>query len=573
MKKNSAFLLMGILALAVGFFISYRPTPGGPDPVPGPEDTRRTSSMTPQTPSGKSGDRSEAKTSSSSGVEGSLSVTSNPSGATLYIDGRKFGVTPLTVPGLKQGAYTIRILRLYHEPHEEKVEIRRGERIEKHLELERGKGILSIVAKPVSASVYLNGVKQKRPTPLRVEGLISGLHRVRVEADRYRGQERGVEILPGETTEALFVLEGGNLEYYRDEWHEPEVARKMKEEDVGGLLAKARAASSAGDFAAALRLLEQAASILPGSGAVMESVDLVKTLEADRQRRLDQERAERLLNKGKVLESEAKYEEALAMYKEARTICPDFEGLGPIIARLEDKVRQLTEYRLTGGMVLVPGGFFMMGCSSWAGDCEEDAYPVHRVELDAFYLGKYEVTQRQWKELMNDNPSHHRGCEDCPVESVGWNDIQEFIRRLNKATNKRYRLPTEAEWEYAARGGGKPEKWSGTSNPEKLEDYAWYWKNSGQRARLVGTRLPNGLGLYDMTGNVDEWCSDVYTAIYYRSSTTKNPAGPKSSPFRVIRGGNWNHPGDEIRTVIRYHVTQGARHNGLGFRLALSKDG
>ena len=219
--------------------------------------------------------------------------------------------------------------------------------------------------------------------------------------------------------------------------------------------------------------------------------------------------------------------------------------------------------------VLVRGGCFQMGDP--LGNFPADETPVHTVCLDDYYMGKYEVTQGQWQSVMGNNPSFFKDCgEKCPVEQVNWNDIQEFIKKLNARTKKNYRLPTEAEWEFAARSGGKKEKYAGTSSDSELGKYAWYSANAGGKAHPVGGKQPNGLGLYDMTGNVWEWCQDWYEEKYYSISPRKNPPGPQSGTRRVLRGGAWLFEPAGIRTTTRYGLTPASRSDLYGFRLSIS---
>ena len=218
-------------------------------------------------------------------------------------------------------------------------------------------------------------------------------------------------------------------------------------------------------------------------------------------------------------------------------------------------------------MVYVEGGTFTMGASSNDADANDDEKPAHRVTVSSFYIGKYEVTQAQWKAVMGTNPSNWKG-DNLPVEQVSWDDVQEFIRKLNAKTGKTYRLPTEAEWEFAARGGNSSRgyKYSGSND---LNSVVWYYDNSGSKTHPVGTKSPNELGIYDMTGNVWEWCSDWYDSSYYSSAAQTNPKGPTSGSARVLRGGGWDNSARRCRVSGRGSSYPGIRIYYIGFRLVL----
>ncbi|MDF1580038.1 MAG: SUMF1/EgtB/PvdO family nonheme iron enzyme [Desulfuromonadales bacterium] len=221
--------------------------------------------------------------------------------------------------------------------------------------------------------------------------------------------------------------------------------------------------------------------------------------------------------------------------------------------------------QLTGGMefVFVPGGCYPMGNQFGDGDSAEQL--VHEVCVDSFRLGKFEVTQGQWRKVMGSNPSYFKNGDNYPVEQVSWNDVQQFLRKLNRQTGKTFRLPTEAEWEYACRSGGKIEKYCGGSDVDSL---AWYSGNSGSKTHPVAQKQPNGLGLYDMSGNVWEWCQDRYDSVYYGKSPRNNPQGQSKGSNRVNRGGSWNDGPALVRSVNRFRDTPGYRVFNLGFRLA-----
>ena len=219
-------------------------------------------------------------------------------------------------------------------------------------------------------------------------------------------------------------------------------------------------------------------------------------------------------------------------------------------------------------MVKVEAGTFMMGATSEMKNPDIDEKPVHQVTLtNDYYMGKYEVTQALWEAVMGSNPSKYKG-DNLPVESVSWNDCQEFISRLNSLTGRKFRLPTEAEWEYAARGGKKSRsyQYSGSSN---ISDVAWYDENCGSTTRAVGIKRPNELGIYDMSGNVWEWCHDWYSSYY--SLSQMNPIGAISGACRVRRGGSWDNSVWYSRSSSRSYDTSDYSRINLGLRLALTE--
>ncbi len=224
------------------------------------------------------------------------------------------------------------------------------------------------------------------------------------------------------------------------------------------------------------------------------------------------------------------------------------------------------------GMLLVeiPAGEFLMGSPDSDRVTDRDEKPQHRVRITRpFYLGVYPVTQSQWERVMGSNPSRFKG-HDHPVETVSWNDCREFIRRLNRLFAKRgilYRLPTEAEWEYACRAGSAT-VYSFGDSAASLGDYAWYVDNSGRKTHPVGQKKPNAWGLYDMHGNVWEWCSDWSGS--YASTTVSDPTGPATGSSRVNRGGGWYGSARDCRSACRFRYTPDYRSSFLGFRLAFS---
>ena len=233
-------------------------------------------------------------------------------------------------------------------------------------------------------------------------------------------------------------------------------------------------------------------------------------------------------------------------------------------------VDQFTEPVTGMKFVKVEGGCFQMGCGKWFWEknCEYDEKPVRKICLSPFYIGRHEVTQHEWNMVMDDNPSFAQKCGfSCPVEMISFDEVQLYIKRLNNLAGKgnQFRLPTEAEWEYACRSRGKPELFCGGSDNT---DLAWFRVTSKGRSHPVGEMQPNRLGIYDMSGNVWEWCSDYYS--HYRQKESINPKGPSEGQSRVVRGGSWgDHYSRFCRSTYRNHYLPYHKSKFIGFRLVM----
>ena len=280
------------------------------------------------------------------------------------------------------------------------------------------------------------------------------------------------------------------------------------------------------------------------------------------------------LEKVKSKINSQKYDEAIAILKEMLEQYPYHKSeLEAIIRQCDEELRfgdkKFSVNGVSFEMVAVKGGTFTMGATSEQGDdAWSEERPTHQVTLSDYMIGKTEVTQELWQAVMGSNPSYYKG-NNLPVESVSWYDCQEFIKKLNSLTGLKFRLPTEAEWEYAARGGNKRKgekccKYSGSNN---INDVAWYDDNSSSKVHAVATKAPNELGIYDMSGNVWEWCSDWYGD--YSSGSQTNPKGPSKGSDRVFRGGGWDDFAGGCRVSFRNGLTPGRRYADLGLRLAL----
>jgi formylglycine-generating enzyme required for sulfatase activity len=239
------------------------------------------------------------------------------------------------------------------------------------------------------------------------------------------------------------------------------------------------------------------------------------------------------------------------------------------------------ESPISDNMACVEGGTFVMGCFEGQGDCWETEKPAHVVLVKNFYISKYEVTQKQWRQIMGTSPSFFKNCDDCPVEQVTWNEIQEFIKKLNAKTGKNYRLPTEAEWEFAAREGGKNITYANgknTANDSEMNfNVGAALKNQTtpspaavhefrQRTAPVGKSTPNKLGIYDMSGNVWEWCSDNYST--YTTTEIEQSKEAESNTSKVMRGGSWKNAAPFCRTTSRNKEQPNKGNMLVGFRLA-----
>ena len=257
------------------------------------------------------------------------------------------------------------------------------------------------------------------------------------------------------------------------------------------------------------------------------------------------------------------YIQALELIVAAESRMEAAARLSRIRGRLPEILREVS-----GEMARVEGGTFAMGCTPEQVNCGVDESPVREVRVESFEIGRYEVTQALWVAVMGENPSAFGGCLRCPVETVGWDDVQVFLQRLN-AAGERYRLPSEAEWEYAARGGqlGRGHPHAGSADWTAV---AWYYENSGNRTQPVGSRQANELGLLDMSGNVREWVQDCWHVSYDDAPDDGRAWEEGDCGRRVIRGGSWDGKPGDVRTASRVWYTTDFRNNNLGFRIARS---
>jgi formylglycine-generating enzyme len=522
---------------------------------------------------------------------GELAMSSEPSGATVYLDGKKVGKTPTVVSKVPPGRHRIRLEKEGFEPYavEEEVGAERRD-VAAKMRARVEEGGMVVLSEPGGASVFMDG-RLVGQTPYEGKALLPKAYKLRVVKEGYEAWERNVDIEEGKKVEVYAQLKGG--EGSLEVWSEPSGAKVWvngKEMGVAPLVTPVKA----GQYL--VRVFREGYEVheewvqMEGGGKKEVRVSLKEifgnlTIQADQPGAviyLDGKVVGKGTYQGKGLTPKV-YRVGVAQegYENWEKDVLVEEGKRvEVIARLGKKEKEGTVTSPEPGrfftdpvtgmeFVFIKGGCYQRGDTF--GDGDSDEKPVHEVCVDDFFMGKYEVTQGQWKGVMGSNPSSFNNCgSNCPVERISWNDVQEFISRLNQRSGKRFRLPTEAEWEYAARSGGKREKWSGTSSEGELGEYAWYKANSGNRTHPVGEKRPNGLGIYDMTGNVWELCSDRYAENYYNGSPRNNPKGPIIGSSRVNRGGAWNNDARSMRAANRGGHNPAGGHYDDGFRLCFS---
>ena len=509
---------------------------------------------------------------------GFLKVTSSPeNGATVFINNNKVGTTPYTSERLQSGSYNVRVMKEMFSLSEKSFLVKDNETTVANMVLNPNFATLSLNTDPAS-DIFIDG---ERVAKGQWNGrLSSGTHLVEARKSSHRNSSLKVNLSNGENKTLTIP--------------NPEPIYSML--DINSQPMGAKILIDGEDFGTTPRVIK---NILVGE----HTLSLVKQGYAKLEKTFTLKEKEMLslnekLESGKII--------TVTTDKEGDEIYVDgtFAGHSPLdvsmgygqhtvkAIRNGKSVEKSFDVRENGGesslllkfsrdqtitvtvngvsfeMVYVEGGTFDMGATTEQGsDAENDEKPVHSVTLSDYYIGKCEVTQELWEAVMGGNPSRFKGAQN-PVENVSWNDCQEFISMLNSLTGRTFRLPTEAEWEYAARGGNKSlhYKYSGSGN---IGNVAWYYNNIGAlfSAHSVGTKTANELGIYDMSGNVCEWCSDWYGS--YSAGAQTNPQGPSSGSRRVCRGGSWCLSADDCRVSNRNRNDPSSSSNSYGLRLVL----
>ncbi|MBU0728310.1 MAG: SUMF1/EgtB/PvdO family nonheme iron enzyme [Proteobacteria bacterium] len=504
-----------------------------------------------------------------------LSITSEPSGARVYLDKRELGETPFTGNALPSGKFTLLLQKKYFLDLTREVELEKDQTVETNYSLTPGKGGIRITSTPESGVVALDGKQIEERTPLTLEAIPAGIHTISIHADRYYPAEKEVEILIDQTAHLDMKLTGGNLVKYQGDWVEPDERDRLIEAQIKKLVIKAENAMNKEKFTEAENYLEEAEALKNDDPGVASAWVLLRKLQNEAASRALLAGAKGFVVEGIALEKALEFVQALQKYMAAKALMPTLAGLDELITnvkvRIDEKEKELARERLmaklVGDMIFVKGGCFKMGDTFDIGNQFEK--PVHKVCLDDYYIAKYEVTQGNWQGVLGDNPSHFKNGADFPVERVSWDDAQKYLEKLKGLTGKKFRLPTEAEWEFAARSRGMNQKYSGGDDVDAV---AWYMENSKGHTWEVGTKNPNQLGIHDMSGNVWEWCSDWYSDTYYGISPGKNPQGPTTGTSRVVRGGSWSYYRDNVRAAYRGRYMPYFKFKYLGFRLALDPE-
>ena len=445
---------------------------------------------------------------------GTVKVTSVPSGAKIYLDGTYTGYsTPCDLTEVASGTHEIRLQKENYTPQTQSVTIGDGETLSVSTTLEARFAQVTINA-PAGATVKVNGEEKGQGT--QVVSMPEGLYDIEVTLGGHRAATKQLEVVSTKamTIELTPTPMYGSLDVDADQMGATiTIAGKnygTTPNSIDKLLC--------GEYDVKISKA--------GYLTVTERVTIAenKTSSVNVKMQAGEDAPETPVEQNTPQQAQT---------NPANPLTPRWAG------SVTPSQKAVLE-RLIANMVKIEGGTFTMGATPEQGkDANKNEKPAHQVTLSSYYIGKYEVTQEEWQAVMGSNPSYFKGS-NYPVEVVSWKDCQKFIENLNYLTGLRFSLPTEAQWEYAARGGkhSKGYKYAGSNN---IEDVAWYDDNGGGTTHLVGMKKPNELGLYDMSGNVWEWCSDKYGKNYYKELTTYiDPMGSTKGSDRVRRGGSWN---------------------------------
>ncbi len=513
---------------------------------------------------------------------GSVSVSSQPQGAKVFLDGEDTGkVTPCTLSEIASGRCDIRLQLKDYAPASRSVTVNDGMTASVNVALEARFAHVTINSLP-GAAIKVNGAEVGSGS--YSNNMAEGIYDIEATLASYRPVTKQIEVVAGvpqtielRPTPIYGMLDvnsnpmGANITINGKPYGDtPTTIENLLVGDYDVVLTKPGYAS-----------VSQRVTVSEGASA---SVDV--KMPSGRQVNISTDKAGDIIYADgvKIGVSPCSAELAFGSHdikaeRNGKSVTKNVSvsqgygivevklgfGLTPYWSASVTPSQRAVLEKLIANMVRVEGGTFTMGATPEQGnDANGNEKPAHQVTLSDYYIGRYEVTQKEWQAVMGNNPSNFKG-DNLPIERVSWNECYEFIKKLNQLTGLQFRLPTEAEWEYAARGGKSSRgfKYSGSDN---IGDVAWYTDNSGGKTHQVGTKEPNELGIYDMSGNVWEWCSDRFGS--YSSSSQTNPIGPSSGSLRVYRGGSWGDFAGNCRVSNRVNDFPGFRYSDLGFRLS-----
>ena len=517
------------------------------------------------------------------GDEGSL-------GADVYIDGERVGQLPFITKELKSGTYSVKVVKNMYKSYEEQVTVSDNETLTLKVQLQPNFGRISFksVNEFHGAHVYIDNERVGQ-LPFTTDKLASGTYRIKILKSLYKPFEQQVTVTDNNTTslDVTLVPNFANITLTTDTESEIWIDGRQRGKgkctlnlELGEYTVEVKRPShrTVSDVITVSELTDRTIQlssptpiygIMDISSTPSRATVLVDGVEVG-QTPLILDNV--LVGSRKVTLKKEGYE----LYEKAVTFTENADNALAITLVETPKVsvaingpkKTYTVNGVSFTRVDVEGGTFTMGATNEQGrDAESDEKPTHKVTLSNYSIGETEVTQALWQAVMGSNPSYFTGDLQRPVENVSWYDCQTFISKLNELTGENFRLPTEAEWEYAARGGNKSKgyKYSGSNT---IGDVAWYDSNSSYTTHPVKTKRPNELGIYDMSGNVCEWCSDWYDSSYYSSSPATNPTGPSSGSNRVLRGGSWFSYAF-CRVAYRNNSSPGDGDINYGLRLSL----
>ncbi len=522
-------------------------------------------------------------------IYGGLDVTSTPEEAEVYLDGKKVGITPVVLEHVKKGLREIVVKKTGYEDWDQKVKIASGESIKLFAELGAVYGSLLIESRPVDADVYLGGRNQGK-TPLTLERVKEGKQEIEISKEGYQAWKQSVTVKPGKPvqvtadliaaygslkisskpTGAAILIDGKQqgktplkLDKLKSGRIQVEVGMECHESVIRDI------AIPAGKAAESEFVLK---SVCGNISVVSEPADAKWFFDDKYQGRTPGRLTDIEKGKHTVKLTKTDYIDWVGIVD----VKPD--GTETVTAKLDPvplKVGDTYMDPVTGmAFTWVEGGCYQMGTPPKELGRDADEGPVHEVCVNGYWMGIYEVTQAEWKQIMGGNPAFFNKGGDYPIENVSWNMVQTFIGKLNqqlkgklgKAAGKSsfYRLPTEAEWEFAARDRGGDQRFSGGNQANGV---GWNKNNSKRTTHPVGKKTPNNLGIYDMSGNVYEWVEDVYGEDAYAKHSKSNPVVQSGGSERVARGGSWFHSEKESRSAKRNMFSAETPNTYVGFRL------